>query len=610
MAQSGEGGTLGFPGGHVELRILGPFQAFDDSGREVGLPTGRERALLAALVLRRGEVVSVDALVEALWGDAAPSTAVKAVQGYVSHLRRVLGSDGAIVTQPPGYVLHIPAEAVDAHRFESLAAEGWRTLEDDPAAALVTFDQALALWRGPALAEFAFADFAQREITRFEELRLETLEGRFEAMLGLGRHGAIVAELETRVAEHPLRERLRGQLMLALYRCGRQAEALEVYRKGRRLLADELGLEPGFELQRLEHAILSQDPGLDPPGTRRERKREPTAATDSPDVGRRSRRRHVAAGAALVAVAAAAATIGYLVVADEPAASVAVTPPTLAVIDPATNRVVASISVGSKPVAVAAGAGGIWVGDARDGTITRVDPETRKVVKTIGIGAPVVDLATGLGAVWAATGGFGEVVRIDPEVGAATQRIPLGDPQDPVVPSVPSVGVGDGRVWAGVPDGLARIDARSGDVADTVDLDGTQALQIAAGGGAVWVTTIANRAKRVEASSGRSTAEFYAGGWVYPVALGGGAAWVGGLRGLAKLDPDTGASLSTSARVELVTGIAFGEGSLWLTNADTAEVVRLDPETGAVQATIPMGGRGDDVVVDRGLVWVVVPPNE
>ena len=156
----------------MELRILGPFQAFDDSGREVVLPTGRERALLAALVLRRGEVVSVDALVDALWGEAVPSTAVKAVQGYVSHLRRVLGSDGAIVTQPPGYVLRIPAEAIDARRFELLAADGWRTLEDDPVAALATFDQALALWRGAALAEFAFADFAQREITRLEELRL------------------------------------------------------------------------------------------------------------------------------------------------------------------------------------------------------------------------------------------------------------------------------------------------------------------------------------------------------------------------------------------------------------------------------------------------------
>ena len=594
----------------MELRILGPFQAFDDSGREVGLPTGRERALLAALVLRRGEVVSVDALVEALWGDTTPSTAVKAVQGYVSHLRRLLGSDGAIVTQAPGYVLRVPAEAVDAHRFATLAAEGWRTLEDDPESALDTFEDALALWRGPALAEFAFADFAQREIRRLEELRLETVEGRFEAMLELGRHGAVVAELETRVAEHPLRERLRGQLMLALYRSGRQAEALEVYRDGRRLLADELGLEPGAELQRLERAILSQDASLEAPAERQRPEAKPTSTPPKRDGRRRGAGRRIAVGAALAAVAAVAATLGYLVVADEPSASVVANPPTLAVIDPATNSVVASIPVGSKPVAIAAGEGGVWVGDARDGTITRVDPEARRVVKTIGIGAPVVDLATGLGGVWAATGGFGEVVRIDPEVGAVAQRIPVSDPADPVVPSVPSVGVGDGRVWAGVPDGLARIDPSSGDVVDTVHLDGNQALQIAAGGGAVWVTTIANRAKRVEASSGRPTAEFYAGGWVYPVALGGGSAWVGGLRGLAKLQPDTGASLSSSAEIRGVTGIAFGEGSVWLTNSLTSDVVRVDPETGAIDARIPLGGQGEDLVVHRGLVWVVLPPQD
>jgi DNA-binding SARP family transcriptional activator/DNA-binding beta-propeller fold protein YncE len=592
----------------VELRILGPFQAFDDSGREVGLPTGRERALLAALVLRRGEVVSVDSLVEALWGDTAPSTAVKAVQGYVSHLRRVLGSDGALITQAPGYALRVPAEAVDAHRFETLAAEAWRTLQDDAEAALATFARALAFWRGPALVEFAFADFAQREIRRLEELRLETVEGRFEAMLQLGRHGAVVAELETRVAEHALRERLRGQLMLALYRSGRQAEALEVYRDVRRLMADELGLEPGGELQRLERAILAQDPSLDAPVAHP----RPKAASvpPAPAARRRGAGRRVAVGVALIAVAAAAATLGYLVVADEPSASVAATPPTLAVIDPATNTVVASIPVGSKPVAIAAGAGSVWVGDARDGTITRVDPLTRRVAKTIGIGAPVVDLATGLGGVWAATGGFGEIVRIDPEVGAVAQRVPLGDPADPVVPSVPSVAVGDGRVWAGVPEGLARIDPRSGEVAETIDLDSAQALQIAAGGGAVWVTTIANRAERVEARSGRKTAEFYAGGWVYPVTLDGRAVWVGGLRGLAKLDADTGASLTSSGAVKAVTGIAYGAGSVWLTNAATAEVFRLNADTGAVEARIPLGGFGEDVAVDRGLVWIVVPPSD
>jgi len=214
----------------VELRILGPFEVCDDSGQPVKLRAGRERALLAVLALRRGEVVSTDALVDALWGETPPPTAAKALQGYVSHLRRILesaGESGVLVTQPPGYVLRLGDGTADAARFEALAAHGWRQLDDDPDAALATFEGALALWRGPALGEFAFSEFAQREIHRLDELRLETVKGRFEGLLRLGRHGAVVAELEARVNEHPLRERLRGQLMLALYRSGRRAEALE-----------------------------------------------------------------------------------------------------------------------------------------------------------------------------------------------------------------------------------------------------------------------------------------------------------------------------------------------------------------------------------------------
>ena len=594
----------------MRLRILGPFEACDDSGQPVRIPAGRERMLLAVLVLRRGEVVSTDALVETLWGDDPPSTAPKAVQGYVSHLRRLLdaaGAGGLLVTQHPGYVLRVEDAAVDARQFESLAARGWRELDDDPVAALATFEEGLALWRGPALGDFAYAEFAQREIQRLEELRLETVEGRFEAMLRLGRHGAVVAELESRVDEHPLRERLRGQLMLALYRSGRQAEALDVYRNGRRLLADELGLEPGTELQRLEKAILVQDPELDPP----ERPSRPgrPVAVPSEGASRRSRRRDLVMGSVVVLVAVAAALLGYLLVADDSPATIVVTPPALVVIDPAENRVLASIKVGSKPAAVAAGGGAIWVGDSRDGTVTKVSSQTRAVVKTIGIGAPVVDLATGLGGVWAATGGFGEVVRIDSEIGAVTQRIALGDPDDLVVPSVPSVGVGDGRVWAGVPDGLSRIDPRSGDVVENVSLGELQAQQIAVGGGAVWATTIANRAKRVEARTGRVTAEFYAGSWVFAIALGGGATWIGGMQGVSKVDPDTGAALGSSPTVRSVSGVAFGEGAVWTTSEEVPEVTRLNPDSGVVEARIPMPAPGHDVVVHDGLVWVIVARN-
>ncbi|HEX6725060.1 MAG TPA: BTAD domain-containing putative transcriptional regulator [Gaiella sp.] len=594
----------------MELKILGPFEVRDASGKEVRLPTGRERALLAVLALHRGEVVSVDVLVDALWGENPPSTSAKAVQGYVSHLRRLLdpaGENGVLRTQPPGYVLRIDDGVVDAARFERLAAEGWRRLEDDPGTALGIFEEALGLWRGPALGEFAFAEFAQTEIHRLDELRLETIEGRFEAMLLLGRHGAVVAELETCVAEHPLRERVRRQLMLALYRSGRQAEALEAYRDGRRLLADELGLDPSIELQRLERAILAQDPALE--AARRPGRPPPPA---EPPVRRwRGRLVTVIGGSALLAVAVAGVTAGYLLVRDESPAPVAVVPPALVVVDPTSNRIVASIPVGSRPVTVAAGDGAVWVGDARDGTITEVDVHRMAAVRTIGVGAPIVDLAFGLGGVWAATGAFGEVVRVDPGLGAVADRIPLGDPDDPVVPTAAAVGVGDGRVWVGAADGLARVSPSSGRVVETVDL-GSSALQVAVGGGAVWATTIASRAKRIEASSGRETTEFYAGSSVYAVALGGGALWVGGATGQVggvtgqvwKVDPVTGVPILGSRLIGDVAGVAFGLDAVWVTSFSKPELVRLDPATGDVEARIPIGGPALDVVVAGGLVWV------
>jgi DNA-binding SARP family transcriptional activator/streptogramin lyase len=592
----------------VELRILGPFEVCDDSGQPVKLPTGRERALLAVLALQRGEVVSTDGLVDALWGEQPPTTASKALQGYVSHLRRLLdasGGDGTLVTQPPGYALRVDDSRVDARRFEVLAAEGWRTLDHDAAAAVGTFEEALALWRGPVLGEFAFAEFAQREIHRLEELRLETVEGRIEGLLRLGRHGAVVAELEARVDEHPLRERLRGQLMLALYRCGRQAEALDVYRAGRALLADELGLDPGIDLQRLERAILEQDPSLEAP----ERVPGPSLVKPAHEGkgGPRRRLRAVAVASILVAVAVVGVTVGYLVIRDAGPTPITIAPPALVVVDPASNRVVASIPLGSRPVTVAGGAGAVWVGDARDGTVTRVDPATRSVSKTIGIGSPVVDLATGVGGVWAATGGFGDVIRIDPEIDAVARRSPLGDPEDPVVPAVSSVGAGDGRVWAGAFDGLVRLDPTSGEVIAEVDLGRTNALQMAVGDGAVWATTIASRAKRVEAGSAEVTTEFYAGSWVFPIALGGDAVWVGGANGQVwKLDPVTGSGLLTLRVVPDVSGVAFGEGSLWVTSFDRKELVRVNPATGEVQARVALHGPAEDVVVHDGLVWVPV----
>jgi DNA-binding SARP family transcriptional activator/streptogramin lyase len=605
----------------MDVNILGSLEIRGREGREIRLPAGREQSLFVLLLIHRGDVVSTDRIVEALWGERAPGTAMKAVQGYVSHLRRALEPEhesadarGPLVTQSPGYALRADSIAVDATRFERLAGDGRRALEDESAGdAVLLLDEALALWRGPALAEFAFDDFARDEIHRLEELRLSATEDRIESLLRLGRHGELVGQLDSLVAAHPLRERLRGQWMLALYRSGRQADALQAYRDGRRLLGSELGLEPGPELQRLERAILAQDPELEAPALVSPAPRAAQGGEPPERRVRPGRRRRLAALGGVLAVAALAAVVLALTRSgDEAPAAIEVTPPAVIAVDAKTNRVVASIATGSRPVAIAEGEGGIWVGDAQDGTVTHIDPEQRRVVKTIGIGAPAVDVATGAGDVWVATGGFGTVVRIDPRLGAVADRFDLGKPNDLVVQTASAIAVGGGRVWVGVFDGLVSLDPASGKITRRVDLGHSAALQIAIGRGALWATLLTRRAKRVDMSSGQVTAEFYAGAFAPAVALDETAVWFAGVDGgqLWKVDPVTGSTLQTSRAGRGSLAVAVGAGSVWIASWSERALIRVDPTTGDILATIPTAGEPWDVVVHDGIVWVAVshPP--
>ena len=243
-----------------EVRLLGAIE-IARAGTPVSLGGPKPRALLATLALEAGRVVSVDSLVEALWPGEPPETAGHAVQVYVSQLRKALGP--VLATRAPGYVLELAPEHVDVHRFTRLAQEGRAALVGgDPVAAEGAMREALGLWRGPALADFLYEPFAQNEIARLEELRTVVLEERIDADLALGRHAELVSELEALVQAQPLRERPRAQLMLALYRSGRQADALAAYRAAREILVDELGIDPGHELRQLEAAILRQDDSL------------------------------------------------------------------------------------------------------------------------------------------------------------------------------------------------------------------------------------------------------------------------------------------------------------------------------------------------------------
>lgn len=244
----------------MKFGILGPLEV-RDADRVLPLTGAKQRALLAILLLHVNEVVSSERLIDDLWSEEPPGSGSTALQVRVSQLRKTLGTGGLlIVTQSPGYVLRLEREQLDLQRFERLVAEADGA---EPADASTKLREALALWRGPALAEFAFEEFAQAAIGRLEEMRLAVLESRIEADLVVGRHHELAAELEGLVLEHPLRERFRAQLMFALYRSGRQAEALEAYRAMRQTLVEELGIEPSLALQELERGILRQDPSLD-----------------------------------------------------------------------------------------------------------------------------------------------------------------------------------------------------------------------------------------------------------------------------------------------------------------------------------------------------------
>ena len=249
----------------LEFKILGPLEVIRD-GEAVSLGGERQRALLALLLVHAGEVVSTDRIVDRLWGEHPPKTATTSLQNAVSQLRKLLGAD-VVQTQPPGYVLQAGPDQLDAARFEHAIREARGA---EPGERAKRLRETLGLWRGPPLADLELRAFAQSEIRRLDDLRLTALEDRIDADLELGRHADVAGELEGLAAEHPLRERLRGQLMLALYRSGRQAEALQAYHDARRALVEELGIEPSPTLQHLHASILRQEAALEPAGSVRD----------------------------------------------------------------------------------------------------------------------------------------------------------------------------------------------------------------------------------------------------------------------------------------------------------------------------------------------------
>lgn len=402
----------------VEFRILGPLEASVE-GRPVPLGGPKQRALLALLLVHAGTVVAADELIDEVWGADAPPTVRAGLQVYLSRLRRTLGSDRGnelLVRHAYGYALMIDPDRLDAERFEQLAREGRDALaEGQVAQAAETLSRALSIWRGPALADLARVPFAQAEARRLEDLRLQAIEHRITAELRLGRSSDVVSELEGLVAAHPYREGLRAQLMLALYRSGRQVEALEAYAAARRVLSDDLGLEPGYALRQLEQAILQHDQVLELAPAAAMVERAPTDATRHPDDS--PSRADLAAGAAalhdpalgplphvirresrtmrgrlaLVAAAAAALIAGLIgIAASQSEPTVMLPPRSLALVDPATLELRAVISLNGAPSDLAVGRRAVFVALPGRRSVVAVDPSSRAARRSVqrsGLGA-------------------------------------------------------------------------------------------------------------------------------------------------------------------------------------------------------------------------------
>ncbi len=591
----------------MEFRILGPLEVLDD--QRTVLLGAKQRALLGVLLLHANEVVSTTRLVDELWGERPPATAEKLVQGYVHALRKQLGAD-ALVTQAPGYKLRLDPRALDLLEFERLTNDA-RGAELADAVALRR--QALSLWRGPPLADVALEGAARHTVGRLSELRLATQIERIDAELELGRHAQLIGELESLVAANPYQERLHAQLMLALYRSGRQAEALHAYQAVRRTLSDELGLQPSQELRDLEAAILRQDESLSvdggvvpAPPSPTEPQKPPPPRDKSPRAfrARRLRGRFTALLVAVVGVAAAATAV--LLLRDGPV-PITAPPNSVGVIDPKTNKVVDAIPVGPRPGPLAQGAS-IWVGNVDGKALWRINSDTRQIVKTIPLPATPTGIAVGLGAVWIAHGRSGQLSRVDPHFDRVTRTIDLAG-RALYFPNG-SIDVGGGWVWAVFGNSmLARIDP-AGRLSGS-RLVGQGPAGLAVGFGSVWVSnsgdSTVQRFNPITFEEG-PLAEYNVGRAPRGMDVGEGAVWVvnTGDDSVTRIDPAGARSTLAIPVGDGPTAVAVGEGAVWVANRAAGTISRIDPATNKVVQTIEVGNAPSGIVVAEGLVWIAV----
>jgi YVTN family beta-propeller protein len=577
----------------VEFAVLGPVTAQHD-GSELPLGGPKQRALLAILLLRANEVVSRDRLIDGLWGERPPPTAGHTLDNYVSRLRKALG-DARLSRRPPGYMLHVEGDELDLDRFERLFREGREALACGAAGeAAATLRSALALWRGAALADLLYEPFAATESERLEERRIMALEDRIDADLALGRSGQLVPELEALVREHPLRERLLGQLMLALYRSGRQAEALAAFQAARHRLAEELGLEPGPKLRELEHRILDHDPEL-------AARRRWLARVQ------RRRLRPVAVAFAVAAVPASIA-VGIVVGLGETTASDVShgTSNELVEVSTSSGLTVDTLPVEGAPAAIAAAGDSLWVSNPDAAVVLRVSTSSDSVVDRVPVSGQPAEIAVAGGSVWVANTVGGEVSRIDPGTGTITQTVALGG-------SLAAIASGRHELWVAKTGdkALIRIDSETGIATQTVSL-AERPSGLAVGYGAVWVASHdAGTVAQIDSRSKRPVATIHVGQGPAALAVGAGSVWVANnLDGtVSRLDPGTSRVVATIPVGSGPVALAVANGSLWVANKFSKSISRIDPRRNAVVRTLETAGRPTSLSAAGGRVWVGTRPS-
>jgi YVTN family beta-propeller protein len=573
----------------VEFWVLGPLEVRID-GRPLALGGPKQRALLALLLLNGNEVVSRDRLIDSLWGERAPESVQRSLDTYVYRLRALLGAD-RIERRRPGYRLRLETGELDLERFEALLDQG-RTAAaaGDHASARDRLRDALALWRGRALADLESEGAIAVEAERLEERRLLALEGRIDAELALGGGPELVGELERLVGEHPFRERLVGQLMLSLYRAGRSAEALAAYQAFRRRFAEELGLEPSPELRALERRMLEQDPTL-------------RAAVASPDAARRPRISRVRVVAAAVALAAVAASVvaGIELGTGGSSASTAGRSRT-GVVELTGHSSVAGAALDAAPAAMAADASSIWLAEPDAGAVVRVDLASRRVEDTVPIDGSPSTLAAGGGSVWAAAADGHTVYRIDQATERVTDHIPLGDAH------VDALAYAFGRLWVADPvdQQLLAYDPATDRLARTFRI-GVEPTALAAGAGGVWIADYDHgRVEEVDPRSGADLGTTQVGAGPAAIAVGDGAVWAANSldNTVSRIDPASGTADAAIPVGNDPVAVAVNGGSVSVANEYASSVSRIDPRRNAVVQTTAIGGGPTALAAAGGRIWV------